>query len=177
MNSEKNHHSHCVSKTRFTFTIIIQSSSHTDMNKFCALVRVARVSSVPSLVCAPPLLARGGREVVEQVNVHRHFIGVPRRLHSSTGLDPLLRKRMDHLGDLFVEARDEIEMAEESKGTTYFNSDSEQAIVAVEAAREEYKSILHSLEEPARGEFQRGNGLKMEQLKGELEMVLNDDDH
>ena len=42
---------------------------------------------------------------------------------SGVGLDPSLKKRMDELADLFVEARDEIEMADESKGTTYFNEE------------------------------------------------------
>ena len=51
------------------------------------------------------------------------------------------------------------------------------AIEAVNKAVDEYQVILQSLEEPAKGEFQRGNGLKMEQLKGELEMLLEEDDH
>eukprot|EP00613_Pedinella_sp_CCMP2098_P001225 CAMPEP_0171628036 /NCGR_PEP_ID=MMETSP0990-20121206/21170_1 /TAXON_ID=483369 /ORGANISM="non described non described, Strain CCMP2098" /LENGTH=129 /DNA_ID=CAMNT_0012196089 /DNA_START=109 /DNA_END=498 /DNA_ORIENTATION=- len=104
-----------------------------------------------------------------------HF--TTRQSSTGAGMDPLLRKRMDNLADLFVEARDELEMADESKGTTYYNEDSEQAMSAVAEAVSEYKSILASLEEPARGEFQRGNGLKMAQLEGELEMLLTDDDH
>jgi hypothetical protein len=100
-----------------------------------------------------------------------------RWLVTSNGMDPNLRKRMDHLAHLFVEARDEIEMADESKGTTYFNAEAEEAITAVEAALAEYNSILTSLKDPERGEFQRGNGLKMEQLKGEVDSLLAEDDH
>ena len=49
---------------------------------------------------------------------------------------------------------------------------------AVTAAIKEYRTIRDSLDEPARGEFERGNGLKMEQLKAELELLLESDhDH
>ena len=99
------------------------------------------------------------------------------KMFSSAGLDPALRKRMDALADLFVEARDEIEMATESKGTTYFNEEAEAAADAVSAAVNEYEAILAGLEEPGKGEFQRGNGLKMEQLRAEYEILLEDDDH
>ena len=88
-----------------------------------------------------------------------------------------LKARMDALADLFVEARDEIEFASESKETTYFNEEAEAAQEAVTAAIDEYRNILGSLEEPEKGEFQRGNGLKMEQLKAELEILLESDDH
>eukprot|EP00617_Octactis_speculum_P012773 CAMPEP_0185776928 /NCGR_PEP_ID=MMETSP1174-20130828/87648_1 /TAXON_ID=35687 /ORGANISM="Dictyocha speculum, Strain CCMP1381" /LENGTH=84 /DNA_ID=CAMNT_0028465105 /DNA_START=291 /DNA_END=545 /DNA_ORIENTATION=- len=84
---------------------------------------------------------------------------------------------MDDLADLFVEAREEIELADESKGTTYFNDEALGAQEAVVAALDEYADILGSLEEPMRGEFQRSNGLKMEQLKAELEILLEADDH
>ena len=47
----------------------------------------------------------------------------------------------------------------------------------MEAALAEYQDILTSLEEPAKGEFQRSNGLKMEQLKAELDIMLEADDH
>ena len=133
-------------------------------------------------------------------------------------MDPVLRKRVDALNDLFVEAREEIEMAEESKETTYYDEEAEIAQEAVEvgavaifwdvstrrrgrgasrrgtrrpvpahpalhnptstqAALAEYEDILGGLEEPEKGEFQRSNGLKMEQLKAELEILLHSDDH
>ena len=46
-----------------------------------------------------------------------------------------------------------------------------------QAALAEYEDILTGLEEPEKGEFQRSNGLKMEQLKAELEILLLSDDH
>ena len=92
-------------------------------------------------------------------------------------MDQDLRKRMDALADLFVEAREEIELADESKGSTYFNEEAEAAQEAVDAALAEYANILGELEEPQKGEFQRSNGLKMEQLRAEMELLLEDEDH
>ena len=96
---------------------------------------------------------------------------------SGGGMDPVLRKRMEELAALFVEARGEIEMAEESKGTTYFDEEAGAAQEAVNAALAEYAEILGGLKEPEKGEFQRSNGLKMEQLKAEIIILLQDDDH
>ena len=53
----------------------------------------------------------------------------------------------------------------------------EAAANAVAAAIAEYEAILCNLDEPVRGEFQRSNGLKMEQLKAEMEILLQEDDH
>jgi hypothetical protein len=44
-------------------------------------------------------------------------------LSSTGGDDPAHRARLNALADLFVEAREEIEYAEESKGTTYYNEE------------------------------------------------------
>ncbi len=50
-------------------------------------------------------------------------------------------------------------------------------MVAVDAALKEYTEILASLVDPARGEFQRSNGLKMEQLKAELSLLVDGDEN
>ena len=92
-------------------------------------------------------------------------------------MDPALRKRLDNLADLFVEAREELELASESKETTYFDEEAAAAKDAVEAALGEYSTILSELQEPLRGEVERSNGLKMEQLKAELELLFEDDHH
>ena len=107
-----------------------------------------------------------------------------------------LRREMDNLNDLFVEARDEIEYAEEAKETTYFNEEAEAAQEAVDgtfyfhgsrgislfylfceslaAAMGAYNQLLDKLDDEAKQQLQRSNGLKMEQLKGELAMMLDD---
>lgn len=46
-----------------------------------------------------------------------------RRGLGTVGVDPALRARMNTLADLFVEAREEISIASESKETTYFNEE------------------------------------------------------
>ena len=58
------------------------------------------------------------------------------RWFSSGGMDPELRKRVDALNDLFVEAREEIEMAEESKETTYYDEEAQHWRSTGTAARE-----------------------------------------
>ncbi len=69
-------------------------------------------------------------------------------------------------------AREEIEYAEESRETTYFNEEAQAAREAVEEALREYEGLLRDVDDSQRGEIQRSNGLKMEQLKGELGLLL-----
>lgn len=80
----------------------------------------------------------------------------------------------------FSEARYEIEEAEEVVGQTYFSEDFDVAEDAVEEALEAYSVLLDRLgtaDRPGgipggqRGEVQRAHGLKVEQLKGELQML------
>jgi hypothetical protein len=89
------------------------------------------------------------------------------------------RKREDALNDLFVEAREEIENAMESVGSTYFNEDAEHARDAVATAVEAYEALLASLpDDDARGAMRRGMGMKFEQLRGELAALDSaHDDH
>lgn len=89
------------------------------------------------------------------------------------------RKREDALNNLFVEAREEIENAMESVGSTYFNEDAEHARDAVAAAVEAYEALLASLpDDDARGAMRRGMGMKFEQLRGELAALDSaHDDH
>jgi hypothetical protein len=91
--------------------------------------------------------------------------------------DKDLRHRLNNFQDLFVEARLCIEDVVESKGSVYFDDDAVAAKEATEEAIAEYDSLLASLDEEKRGEVQRGNGLKVAQLKAELELALEVDDH
>jgi len=73
---------------------------------------------------------------------------------------------------LFSEARDEIEYAREDAETTYFNESVATAKQAVDAALEAWADALNNLpDDAARGALQRGNGLKVEQLKAELQAL------
>ena len=73
----------------------------------------------------------------------------------------------------FAEAREEIEAAMESVGTTYFNDDAE---IAKELSRDcvaKYEELLTKCEGDAgrKEKIQRSMGLKIEQLKAECNLI------
>jgi hypothetical protein len=87
---------------------------------------------------------------------------------------------VDDVNDKFTEAREEIDCAMESAGSTYFNDDAEYARECVKSTLEAYDALLESLEnDEARASTRRSMGMKMEQLKGELARLdhAHDDDH
>ncbi|GBG92086.1 hypothetical protein CBR_g54341 [Chara braunii] len=86
------------------------------------------------------------------------------------------REEIDDINQKFAEAREEIELALESKDTIYFNEEAESARKACNEAISAYQGLLSRLGENARGALQRSMGLKMEQLKAELEQ-LKESDH
>jgi len=84
-----------------------------------------------------------------------------------------IKKRLDEFQDLFVEARLCIEDLVESEGTKYFDEDAEAAQEAVSQAVQVFEQLIDditNIEEKNR--ILRGNGLKVEQLKGELALAL-----
>eukprot|EP00977_Amphora_coffeiformis_P016852 scaffold5337_cov167-Amphora_coffeaeformis.AAC.8 len=90
-----------------------------------------------------------------------------------------IKKRLDAFQDLFVEARLCIEDVNESAGTKYFEEDIEAATEAVNEAVAAFEALVAEVTDmDEKNRILRGNGLKVEQLKGELEMALHDgDDH
>ena len=84
-----------------------------------------------------------------------------------------IRKRLDEFQDLFVEARLCIEDVNESAGTKYFDDDAEEAQRAVDEAVAAFTKLIDDIESAdEKNKILRGNGLKVEQLKGELELAL-----
>eukprot|EP00529_Nitzschia_sp_RCC80_P035260 CAMPEP_0113469400 /NCGR_PEP_ID=MMETSP0014_2-20120614/15878_1 /TAXON_ID=2857 /ORGANISM="Nitzschia sp." /LENGTH=178 /DNA_ID=CAMNT_0000361873 /DNA_START=1 /DNA_END=537 /DNA_ORIENTATION=- /assembly_acc=CAM_ASM_000159 len=84
-----------------------------------------------------------------------------------------IRKRLDGFQDLFVEARLCIEDVVESAGTKYFDDDAEEAQRAVDEAVAAFTKLIDDIESAdEKNKILRGNGLKVEQLKGELELAL-----
>eukprot|EP00529_Nitzschia_sp_RCC80_P035484 CAMPEP_0113462868 /NCGR_PEP_ID=MMETSP0014_2-20120614/12337_1 /TAXON_ID=2857 /ORGANISM="Nitzschia sp." /LENGTH=175 /DNA_ID=CAMNT_0000354791 /DNA_START=28 /DNA_END=558 /DNA_ORIENTATION=- /assembly_acc=CAM_ASM_000159 len=84
-----------------------------------------------------------------------------------------IRKRLDEFQDLFVEARLCIEDVVESAGTKYFDDDAEEAQRAVDEAVTAFTKLIDDIESAdEKNKILRGNGLKVEQLKGELELAL-----
>lgn len=89
-----------------------------------------------------------------------------------------IKKRLDEFQDLFVEARMCIEDVNESAGTKYFDEDAEAAKEAVKEAVDAFEKIIDEIEDAdEKNRILRGNGLKVEQLKGELEVALKGGDH
>mmetsp|Transcript_2974 Transcript_2974/g.4150 ORF Transcript_2974/g.4150 Transcript_2974/m.4150 type:complete len:142 (-) Transcript_2974:10-435(-) len=101
------------------------------------------------------------------------------RVFSSTKFnsETLIRKKMEEFNDLFVEARDEIEYANESQEMTYFNDEVEAAKLAVKNATDCFEELLKGVEEKEKQALMRANGLKVEQLKQELEQLLAEHHH
>lgn len=71
----------------------------------------------------------------------------------------------------FAEAREEIEMALESKDTVYFDEEAECARAAVSEVLGMFEGLLARLPERERAALRRSMGLKIEQLKAELKQL------
>ncbi|CAB9518719.1 expressed unknown protein [Seminavis robusta] len=92
---------------------------------------------------------------------------------SATMPDKELKNRLEDFQELFVEARLCIEDCNDSAGTKYFDEEAEAATEAVEEAVAAFKALISDIEdEDQKNRILRGNGLKVEQLKGELEMAI-----
>ncbi|XP_030465377.1 embryogenesis-like protein [Syzygium oleosum] len=87
------------------------------------------------------------------------------------GPAPEYDAEVDAINLKFAEAREEIEMAMESKETVYFDEEAECARAAVKEAVDRFEGLLRRLPEAEKGALQRSMGLKMEQLKAELEQL------
>lgn len=85
----------------------------------------------------------------------------------------MIKKRLDDFQDLFVEARLCIEDVNESAGTKYFDEDAKTAQEAVQTAVDAFAQLIADIDDPnEKNRVLRGNGLKVEQLKGELDLAL-----
>ncbi|MCL7046446.1 hypothetical protein MKW94_022948 [Papaver nudicaule] len=77
-------------------------------------------------------------------------------------------KEIDEINLKFADAREEIELALESKETVYFDEEAETAREAVQVVLDKFDGLMAKLDEKEKGVLQRSMGLKMEQLKAEL---------
>lgn len=80
-------------------------------------------------------------------------------------------KVVDLINIKFAEAREEIEMAMESKETVYFDEEAECARAAVKEVVDLFEGLLAKLSETEKAALQRSMGLKIEQLKAELKQL------
>jgi len=110
---------------------------------------------------------------------HHNATGFSPRWFSSSSsetdsLDPKqIQVRLNEFQDLFVEARMCIDDLNDSVGTTYYDEDAEEAREAVETAVGNFQALLKEITDiEQKNRVLRSNGLKVEQLKGELELTL-----
>ena len=82
-----------------------------------------------------------------------------------------MNKEVDSINLKFAEAREEIDMAMESKETVYFNEEAECARAAVKEVLDMFEGLLGKLPESEKAALQRSMGLKIEQLKAELQQL------
>lgn len=99
----------------------------------------------------------------------------PRRFSTGSsdggGSPPDVNKVVDEINLKFAEAREEIEMAMDAKETVYFNEEAESARTAVTEVLEMFSGLLEKVTEKEKASLQRSMGLKIEQLKAELEQL------
>ncbi|KAI8913956.1 hypothetical protein DFJ77DRAFT_440844 [Powellomyces hirtus] len=130
------------------------------------------------------------RRVTPQVHLHRPLL-LPSRslvLVSSSSLryysapanpskDPLnVNKEVDSIAEMFSVAREELEYAQESKGTTYYDEDKEGAQKAVEETIAAYENLKSRLPTDAdRADLQRRLGLRILELKAQLDALTQED--
>lgn len=144
-----------------------------------AAAAVATSSSVPlatRIIIAPAAAAAAATTTTlarEGATARRAFSSSASSHSAST------KSRVDALNDMFVEAREEIESAQESVGSTYFNDDYDIAKACVDDVVRAWEELLASMsDENDKAAMRRSMGLKIEQLKGEFALLDHaHDDH
>ncbi|CAN7054044.1 unnamed protein product [Brassica rapa subsp. trilocularis] len=99
------------------------------------------------------------------------FNSLIQRRFSTGESPPDVNKVVDEINLKFAEAREEIEMAMDAKETVYFNEEAECARAAVAEVMEMFEGLLGKVTEKEKSSLQRSMGLKMEQLKAELQQL------
>jgi len=103
--------------------------------------------------------------------IPRDHFAAPRAFSSGHMKDEEIRSRLNTFQDLFVEARLCIEDCADAADTVYFDEEAKSAADAVDEALSFYEDLLEDLHESQRNDIRRSNGLKVEQLKGELKLA------
>ncbi|KAG0249606.1 hypothetical protein DFQ27_009911 [Actinomortierella ambigua] len=82
-----------------------------------------------------------------------------------------VQKGVETITDLFMIARDELEYAEEAKGTVYYNEDKETARAAVQDCLDQYGVLMSECTDEQKTDVQRKIGLKIQELKAQLDAL------
>ncbi|KAF9972230.1 hypothetical protein BGZ73_004690 [Actinomortierella ambigua] len=74
-------------------------------------------------------------------------------------------------GAVLLEDLEELEYAEEAKGTVYYNDDKEAARVAVQECLDQFNTLMGECTEEQKTDVQRKIGLKIQELKAQLDAL------
>ncbi|KAG0377326.1 hypothetical protein BGX24_006302 [Mortierella sp. AD032] len=99
----------------------------------------------------------------------RTFLAPSRTLFAANTAD--VDKGVQNITDLFMVARDELEYAEEARGSVYYNDDKETARQAVQETLDAYNVLLTDLDDAQKLDVQRKIGLKIMELKSQLDAL------
>jgi len=126
------------------------------------------------------MLVAFGKKVSTVLGLGRVFLPstvVPRlvdqqSMYQRTLTTEKIMEKIEKINELFVEARDELEFAKEDLETTYFNETFNDAKELVDMTIKEYSSLIDEIsDEGEKGKIQRSMGMKMEQLKAEMQQL------
>ena len=93
---------------------------------------------------------------------------------SSSGAATSATSVAEEISDLYSEGREAMEDAEESKGTVYFEEDLKEARQIIEDLLERYEQARESLPAGEADQLVQLVGLKMEELRSRLNVLLEE---
>ncbi|KAF9399557.1 hypothetical protein BGX21_006012 [Mortierella sp. AD011] len=128
------------------------------------IVMASRVHLPRNATATGSLLLKG-----QQQQQERTFAITPSRIAFADNAD--IEKGVQNITDLFMTARDELEYAEEARGTVYYNDDKETAREAVQECLKSYDELLKDLDDAQKLDVQRKIGLKIMELKSQLDAL------
>ncbi|KAK7343773.1 hypothetical protein VNO77_12799 [Canavalia gladiata] len=148
-------------------------AKHSLFNAFFRIRHPCRQSPIPIIPFTPSTHLVPTSKFHSFSNIRSTHFAIRRDLRSFGGGSGELdhTKEVDTINLKFAEAREEIEMALESKDTVYFDEEAECARSAVNEVVAMFEGLLAKLPERERGALQRSMGLKIEQLKAELQQL------
>ncbi|KAF9575539.1 hypothetical protein EC968_002800 [Mortierella alpina] len=124
-----------------------------------------------------PLITRQPRSILsavvasrsQQAPQERTLFTPTRALYAANTED--IEKGVQNITDLFMIARDELEYADEARGSVYYNDDKETARQAVQECLTSYDQLLQDLNDAQKLDVQRKIGLKIMELKSQLDAL------
>ncbi|KAF9990888.1 hypothetical protein BGZ75_008892 [Mortierella antarctica] len=105
----------------------------------------------------------------QQALQERTLFTPTRTLFAANSAD--IEKGVQNITDLFMVARDELEYADEARGSVYYNDDKETARQAVQECLTSYDELLKDLDDAQKLDVQRKIGLKIMELKSQLDAL------